>query len=164
MATQMWSYRVPVEHRVILKEVADAMKRDPSVGRTILEALRSGLDPQSIGAFKNEEAALGFIHDRLVLCLKPESIWLFGSRARRDHRRDSDFDILVVLPDALGDGARDYRRAVEPLLASGLPVDVVPCSLSEFEAAKDELGTLAFEAAHGGRLLYQRRRRTKEAA
>ena len=164
MPTQMWSYRVPAEHRAVVKAVADALKRDPSSGIAVLNALQSGSDFQSVGAFKNEEAALGFIRDRLVFSLKPEAIWLFGSRARRDHRLDSDFDVLVVLPDGLGDKARDYRHALEPLLASGLPVDVVPCPLSEFEGAKDERGTLAFEAAHAGRLLYQRPLRAKKAA
>lgn len=164
MATQMWSYRVPVEHRSVLKAVADALKRDPLVGKSILEALQARPDSQTVGAFKDEEAALGFIRDRLVLCLKPEAIWLFGSRARRDHRPDSDFDILVVLPDLLGEKGRDHRHALEPLLGSGLAIDVVPCLRSEFEAAKNEHGTLAFDATHGGRLLYQRRLTRKEAA
>ena len=29
----------------------------------------------------------------------PEAVWLFGSRARGDHRPDSDWDIVVALPD-----------------------------------------------------------------
>ncbi|RWP58668.1 nucleotidyltransferase domain-containing protein [Mesorhizobium sp.] len=29
----------------------------------------------------------------------PDSIWLFGSQARGDNRADSDWDILVALPD-----------------------------------------------------------------
>lgn len=29
-------------------------------------------------------------------------IGLFGSRARRDHRPDSDFDILCLIPDGVG--------------------------------------------------------------
>jgi predicted nucleotidyltransferase len=29
----------------------------------------------------------------------PEAVWLFGSRARGDHRPDSDWDIVVELPD-----------------------------------------------------------------
>jgi predicted nucleotidyltransferase len=93
--------------------------------------------------------------------LRPEAIWLFGSRARGDQRSDSDFDILVVLPDALGAKARDYRHALDPLLGSGLPCDVLPCSASDFEQAKDEPGTIVHTAVREGRLLYSRRRSTR---
>ncbi|TIL76114.1 MAG: nucleotidyltransferase domain-containing protein [Mesorhizobium sp.] len=37
--------------------------------------------------------------DEIRLRLSPDSIWLFGSRARGDNRPDSDWDILVALPD-----------------------------------------------------------------
>lgn len=62
-----------------------------------------------------------------------------------------------MLPDALGTKARDYRHVLEPLLGSGLPCDVVPCPASEFERAKDDPGTLAHEAFHSGRCLFQKR-------
>ncbi len=93
------------------------------------------------------------------MSLRPEAIWLFGSRARGDKRGDSDFDILVVLPDALGEKARDYRHALEPLLGSGLPCDVLPCSLADFERAKSEPGTIVHAAVSEGRLLYAKRPR-----
>jgi uncharacterized protein len=31
--------------------------------------------------------------------LMPQAVWLFGSRARGDNRADSDWDIMVALPD-----------------------------------------------------------------
>lgn len=36
---------------------------------------------------------------RIVAELAPSAVWLFGSRARGDHRQDSDWDLLVVLPN-----------------------------------------------------------------
>lgn len=168
MTTPMWSYRVPVEQRALMKRVANALKRDPDLASAIEAAIenRSAEDGPAVGAFKNEEAALSFIRDRLVFSLRPESVWLFGSRARRSHRPDSDFDVLVVLPDELGPKAGDYRHALDPVLGSGLPCDVVPCSLSDFEQAKNVPGTIAYEAFHAGRQLYQKRRRapTRTAA
>ena len=166
MTTPLWSYRVPTEQRAVLKRIADALKRDPTLAPRLEAALehRAGPSATAVGPFKDEAAALGFIRDRLVLGLAPESIWLFGSRARGDHRPDSDFDILVVLPDELGAKAKDYRRALEPLLGSGLPCDVVPCPLSDFEQAKDVPGTIAYEALHSGRQLYQKRRRAADRA
>ena len=159
MPTPLWTYRIPRQHRATMRRVADALKRNPSLA-TQLRALVDGgahHTRQPVGRFKDEEAALAFIRDRLVLSLRPEAIWLFGSRSRGENRPDSDFDILVVLPDELGSKARDYRHVLEPILGSGLPCDVVPCSVSDFEAAKDEAGTIAHETFHRGRCLYRRR-------
>lgn len=36
---------------------------------------------------------------RMREVLSPTQIWLFGSRARGDHRPDSDWDLLAVLAD-----------------------------------------------------------------
>ena len=155
MQTPMWSYRVPQKHRAVMRKVANALKRDPDTARIVTAALEGRSSPgEAVGAFRSEEAALGFIRDRLVVSLGPEAIWLFGSRARSDHRRDSDFDILVVLPDSLGAKARDYRYTLEPLLGSGLPCDVVPCSVSDFEQGRRRPGTMVHAAATEGRLLY----------
>ncbi|MGH7125516.1 MAG: nucleotidyltransferase domain-containing protein [Stellaceae bacterium] len=147
-----------------MRKVAVALKREPGVARAVTAALEGRTAPgEAVGAFKSEAAALGFIRDRLVVTLQPEAVWLFGSRARGDHRRDSDFDILLVLPDSLGARARDYRHALEPLLGSGLPCDVLPCCVSDFEQAKREPGTIVHAAVTEGRLLYARRRRRAAA-
>jgi predicted nucleotidyltransferase len=163
VATPLWSYRVPLGQRDLLKRIADALKRDPTLAPRLEAALERPTGPSAaaVGAFKDEEAAIGFIRDRLVFSLRPESLWLFGSRARREHRPDSDFDLLVVLPDETGAKANDYRHALEPLLGSGLPCDVVPCAQSDFEQAKNTPGTIAYEAFHAGRQLYQKRRRVR---
>jgi predicted nucleotidyltransferase len=166
MTTPMWSYRVPPEQRSLLRRVADALKANPTLAPALEAALEGRAEPArtSIGAFKDEQAALGFIRDRLVFSLAPESIWLFGSRARRDHRPDSDFDILVVLPDELGAKAMDYRYVLEPVLGSGLPCDIIPCPFSDFEDAKEVRGTIVHEAFHRGRQLYQKRRQAPARA
>ena len=163
MATPLWSYRVPLGQRGLLKRIADGLKRDPTLAPRLEAALEQPTGPSAaaVGVFKDEEAAIGFIRDRLVFSLRPESLWLFGSRARREHRPDSDFDILVVLPDEPATIATDYRHALEPLLGSGLPCDVVPCPHSDFERAKNTPGTIAHEAFHAGRQLYQKRRRAR---
>jgi predicted nucleotidyltransferase len=159
VTTPLWSYRVPLEQRPLLKRIADALKRDPMLASALEAALERRSDAAArVGPFADEEAALGFIRDRLVFSLRPESLWLFGSRARGEHRPDSDFDILAVLADELGAKARDYRYVLEPVLGSGLPCDIVPCPLSEFDQAKDVLGTIALVAFLRGRQLYQKRR------
>ncbi len=37
--------------------------------------------------------------ERIVPALAPEAVYLFGSRAGGASRRDSDYDLLVVVPD-----------------------------------------------------------------
>jgi predicted nucleotidyltransferase len=85
----------------------------------------------------------------------PERIELFGSRARGDAKPDSDWDILVVVPEA-------SLVATDPLVPwrlrrdSGVRADIIVYSSLEFEAERDVPNTLAFEAASAGVPLYER--------
>jgi len=166
MPTPIWSYRVAPQHRGVMKKVADALRRDPALAPALEAAIAATSDPArgAIGPFRDEDAAIAFIRDRLVVSLDPESVWLFGSRARGDRRADSDFDVLVVLADERGNEAHDYRYVREPLLGAGLPLDVVPCAQSEFDRAKGEPGTIIHAAVSEGRCLYRRRPRRKAPA
>ena len=59
---------------------------------------------------------------------------LFGSRARGDHKRDSDYDILLVVSkkdDALLDAV--YEAVMEVLLAHGRLVSLKVFEEREFE-------------------------------
>lgn len=120
--------------------------------------LEAALPP--VGPFRDEAAALAFLRDRLAARLRPKAVWLFGSRARGDARPDSDFDLLVVLPDGLPDAAYSYQAVAAPLTACGLPFDVVPCSWSDFTADRDTAGSLVNRAVTEGRLLYEAQSRS----
>jgi len=91
---------------------------------------------------------------RLVEYFHPEQIYLFGSTARGEERRDSDLDFLVVLPDTAPSELLASGKEYE--LFSGLPVavDVVPWTRSRFEARKDWLMSLPAIALREGRLVY----------
>ena len=85
----------------------------------------------------------------------PERVQLFGSRARGDASPDSDWDILVVVPEP-------SLVAADPLVPwrlqrdSGVRADVVVYSSREFEAERGVPNTLAYEAASAGVTLYER--------
>jgi predicted nucleotidyltransferase len=111
-----------------------------------------------VGPFKSEEAALGFLRDRLVFALRPDAVWLFGSRARGQARPDSDFDLLVVLPDGRDLESYSHEAVARPVVACGLPYDIVPASWSEIMEGMRQPGSLAREAIEGGRLIYKRRK------
>jgi hypothetical protein len=89
--------------------------------------------PPNYGSYGTEEAALSAIVDKLVSSLGPRAVYLFGSRAERRARPDSDFDLLVVLDDEAPEEQVSYEAVYAPLCGSGIGCDVVPCWASEFE-------------------------------
>lgn len=155
MALPVQSLRAAPEHRDILQKVAVLLREGKA---NELRRLLDDVSARPVGPFKSEEAALGFIKSRLATALKPRMIWLFGSRARRDHHPDSDFDILVVLQNGLLKSDYSPWAVAAPLVASGLNFDVVGCSLSDFEAERDAPGSIVRSAVREGRLLYDAER------
>ncbi len=92
--------------------------------------------------------------DRLMREWTPERIQLFGSRARGDANLESDWDILVVVPEASApaDPLATWRLRRD----TGVRADVIVYSSREFEAERDVPNTLAYEAASAGVALYER--------
>lgn len=160
MALPVQSIRAIPEHRDVLQAVADLLRqgREQEIRHLLADATA-----RSVGPFRDEAAALAFLRDRLVASLRPRMIWLFGSRARGDARHDSDFDLLVVLPDGLEEAAYGHKAVAAPLVACGLPFDAVPCSWSDFRADRDSAGSLVNRATTEGRLLYMDRALRREA-
>jgi predicted nucleotidyltransferase len=93
--------------------------------------------------------------ERVLREWAPERIQLFGSRARGDANRDSDWDFLVVVPEA-------SSASADPLVPwrlrrdTGIRADVVVYSSRDFEAERGVPNTLAYEAASAGVALYER--------
>ena len=154
MALPVQSVRAKPEHRAILQTVADLLRG----GREMdVRALLDGVPPKPVGPFRDERAAVAFLRDRLVADLKPESIWLFGSRARDDARPDSDFDLLVVLRDGLPDEEYSHYAVARPVVACGLGCDIVPASWSTFVREKDQNGSFVNAIVSEGREIYRAR-------
>ena len=63
MALPVQSVRAKPEHRAMLQNVADLLR----TGREMdVRALLDGVHPKPVGPFRNEEAAIAFLRDRLV--------------------------------------------------------------------------------------------------
>jgi predicted nucleotidyltransferase len=151
MALPVQSVRALPEHRDVLQAVAELLKAG---GAEDLRRLLRDARSRPVGPFKSEAAALAFLRDRLVSELRPRMIWLFGSRARGDARPDSDFDLLVVLPDGRPERAYTHAAVAAPLVACGLAYDVVPCRWSSFVAERAAGTGIVARAVEEGRLLY----------
>lgn len=161
MPLPVQSIRAKAEHRAILQAVADMLRKGEEA--SVLQML-SDISSRSVGPFRNEEAAIAFLRDRLVTVLRPRMIWFFGSRGRGDNSPDSDFDLLVVMPDGLSSKEYSHRAAAAPISACGLAVDVIPCAMSDFLESRGNPETLIGRAVLEGKLLYQDRACRKDAA
>jgi predicted nucleotidyltransferase len=91
---------------------------------------------------------------RLVQAYEPERIYLFGSWARGDAGPDSDFDILIVVPDNAPPQRRRSRLAYEALWGTGIATDVLVWTHDRFESRLPLKGSLPATVLREGKLLY----------
>ena len=91
--------------------------------------------------------------------VSPESVILFGSRARGDEKEDSDYDFVVVESMPFGNG-RDRRaeatRLWKALAGFGVSKDILVFSRDEVEYWRDSLNHVLARALREGRVLYER--------
>lgn len=81
-----------------------------------------------------DDPVLGDAVRRLVHAYVPWRVYLFGSVARGDAGPDSDYDLLLVVPDDASPERRGSRLAYEVLRGTGTAADVLVCTQSYFEA------------------------------
>jgi HEPN domain-containing protein len=95
---------------------------------------------------------------QIVKKVDPVAIYLFGSRARGDANRDSDYDLLIVVPDE-----RMNRQTWDDLLEArrdtDLVAELIPARAGGFADWRHEVGTLSFEVSNDGVRLYPSGRR-----
>ena len=100
------------------------------------------------------EQVLPEIVRRLRAALAPERIYLFGSCASGTPGRDSDVDILVVVPESrLG----FYQRATEASRALDdvdVPIDVLVYTREEFDRDASRFASLGSLVLSKGKLVY----------
>jgi predicted nucleotidyltransferase len=90
---------------------------------------------------------------RIVEAYRPELLYLFGSVARGDAGPDSDYDLLVVVPDDAPPERRRSRLAYEVLRGTGTSADVLVCTRSYFEQRRMLKASLPGTVLREGRAL-----------
>lgn len=97
---------------------------------------------------------IGALIERIVPALAPEAIYLFGSRGRGDARSDSDYDLLVVVPDDTPREKLCLTSTYRLGRGIGIPADVIACRRRWFERSRNQVGTLSYKAVHEGVLVH----------
>ena len=102
--------------------------------------------------------------DRMVQAIvdevDPEQVILFGSRARDDHRENSDIDLIVVEAEPFGPERSRHREMVKLYHAvATFPVatDVLVYSYEDVDYWQDSLNHVLARALREGKVLYERR-------
>jgi uncharacterized protein len=108
----------------------------------------------NIGIYASEDEALQGLVARLVSALDPQAIWLFGSRARGDHRPDSDFDLVVVAKPG-ADWNEDFDAVYRATMGTELARDIVPYDPEIFEVAQELNTSFAARVVREGREVYR---------
>lgn len=82
---------------------------------------------------------------------RPVAVWLFGSRAKGTADLESDWDLLVVLPDSVPfERQDDVVDAIQLRSLSRVNADILSCSESDFKSATNIPNTLAYEIFRTG--------------
>ena len=85
--------------------------------------------------------------------VEPNTVILFGSRARGDHRPESDVDLLVICQKEHAMPAARIKRAIKAYFAQHPPelsVDIVPMAKENFEYARRAKNHVAGQALRDG--------------
>ena len=98
--------------------------------------------------------ALRPIVERLIAAYQPERIYLFGSKARGDYGPDSDFDLMVIVPDDASPARKRSWLAYDVLRGTGTAADVLVWTRSAFESRLHLVASLPATVIREGKLLH----------
>lgn len=110
-----------------------------------------------IDSNSDEESLLRQMVSTIVSEVSPETIILFGSRARGDARPDSDVDLLVVETEPFSPQRSRWKEAARLYMALrnlGVSKDILLYSREEFEHWKNSLNHVVGRAHREGRVLH----------
>lgn len=106
------------------------------------------------GVVAHADPVLAEAVQRLVDALRPEQIYLFGSRARGDHQPDSDYDLMVIVAES--DMPPHHRAQLAHRALHGVRIskDLLVWTRAEFERYAPVVASLPATVLREGRLLY----------
>jgi excisionase family DNA binding protein len=117
-----------VTRQAVLKRIRTGRLQAAKVGRNYIVP-REAIAPSPAAG----DPVLDEIVRRLAAAYEPEAMYLFGSAARGEAGPNSDYDVLLVVPDDASVERLRARRAYEVLWGIGIAVDVLVWRRSAFE-------------------------------
>jgi predicted nucleotidyltransferase len=94
------------------------------------------------------------ILERLIPVFRPEAIYLFGSKARDDAGPDSDYDLMIVVPDDASPERRRARLAYQALRGTRAAADVLVWTKGAFDSRLHLPASLPATILREGKVLY----------
>lgn len=91
---------------------------------------------------------------RLIEVYEPEQIYLFGSKARGDHGPDSDYDLMIVVPNDASEERCSARLGYLALRGTGTAADVIVTTRHDFTRRLGVVASLPATVVREGKLLY----------
>ena len=91
---------------------------------------------------------------RLVEAYHPDRIYLFGSAARGDAGADSDYDIMIVMPDQVPPAYRSCDLAYGVLRGLRMAKDILVWTQADFDGRLHLRASLPSTVVREGKLLY----------
>jgi predicted nucleotidyltransferase len=92
--------------------------------------------------------------DAIARAFRPEKIILFGSHAYGHPHRDSDVDVLIIMPNAKRHGRRP-SLAIRRKIPAGFPVDILVKEPRDIAKRLREGDSLLEEIVSRGRVMYE---------
>jgi predicted nucleotidyltransferase len=95
----------------------------------------------------------------IVQEISPDHVYLFGSYARGDARKDSDVDLLIVVREPFGPERsrfQEINRIRRALSSFRIPKDILIYSSDEFAKWRHSLNHIIGRCVREGKLLYPR--------
>jgi len=91
---------------------------------------------------------------RLREAFDPCTIRLFGSRATGSHGPDSDFDVMVVIPETEETHFERFKRGCQALRGLGVPIDLLVYTEEEWVWTSNKINSVAREVKDKGVILH----------
>jgi predicted nucleotidyltransferase len=101
----------------------------------------------------SRKESLHSIVKKIVGAVNPIKIILFGSKSRGNENQESDYDILVIMPE--GTHRRNTSKLFYKKIAdTGLPVDIIVATPNDIVKHKNNIGLIYRSILVEGKELY----------
>lgn len=101
-----------------------------------------------------DKKVLDQIIDKILQVITPDKIILFGSQARGDAKKDSDYDILII-KDSIEDQRTTLRNLYRQMIGLEVGIDIILKTSKDVEKSKSMFVSVTKEALNEGIIIYE---------